>query len=253
MQITVERFDFEKLIMSHGWVFLAPFSWDENRHVLSRPLATVSGRSVPVSISAKNHGARTTIRIRVPNDSQLNKKDSLLLRSQIRRMLCLDFDYTPFHVICRAHQHLQYVADQGCGGMLRSPTAIVEAGQPGLKAAGPFGYRAATLLNIASLAINNCLPLDDLSAVGDYEAIRTALTAIHGVGPYCIRHMLVLLGEFDEIPVDSEVTKYVSNRYFGGEDIDDRQAQQTFADFDPYQFLAYKFTRMHERLNYIDK
>ena len=45
------RFDWRRLIFSHGWVYLAPFEWSDEHHTLSRPLRLPSGRSVRVTIS----------------------------------------------------------------------------------------------------------------------------------------------------------------------------------------------------------
>ena len=73
------------------------------------------------------------------------------------------------------------------------------------------------------------------------------------VGPYCVTHMLVLLGSYSDIPVDSEVLKYLRRTHFDGKAVKPAEAVRPYDRYGSFRFLAFKFARMGRRLNYIDK
>ena len=116
----------------------------------------------------------------------------------------------------------------------------------------PVGYRASTILNIAEMQEANRLPLDDLASEKKFYEIKRLLGSIKGCGQYTINHMLVLLGCYDSIPVDSEVLAYLREQHFEGKKISERQAVLPYAHFGEYKYLAYKFSRIVRRLNYTD-
>jgi hypothetical protein len=64
--------------------------------------------------------------------------------------------------------------------------------------------------------------------------------------------MLVLLGSYERIPVDSEVLKYLRQTHFGGEHVSAKEAVKPYDSYGKYRFLAYKFGRMARAQNYID-
>jgi 3-methyladenine DNA glycosylase/8-oxoguanine DNA glycosylase len=206
-------------------------------------------------------------------------------------MLCLDQDFTSFHAICAGHPILGFVDQAKCGGMLRSPTAFedlvktvcttncdwrntkkmcdylcrLDAGgfptaevlwgysEKQLMAEVPLGYRAGTVRTVAGLHVAGQLPLDQWAAAGDWGRIRDSLSGVRGIGSYTVAHMLVLLGHYSTIPVDSEVMKYLQNTHFGGKKVSEREAISPYAPYGDHSFLAYKFGRMGRRLNYVDK
>jgi len=89
--------------------------------------------------------------------------------------------------------------------------------------------------------------------VGDYDRIRASLGRIWGIGAYSINHILVLLGDFSQIPVDGEVLKYLRQAHFDGTPVDGREAVLPYQRFGKYQYIAYKFGRIARMLNYVDK
>ena len=287
MQITARRFDFQNLVQSHGWVHLAPCQWSSRDMSLSRPLQLQGGDAVPVTIHARHHDGRSVVHWRHGDNLGLSAEDRLLIRSQIRRMLCLDFDYSGFHRICSQDPRLEFVPRKRCGGMLRSPTAfedlvktvcttncdwrntermceslcrlnagafptpehLLQYSVTELSRQVPLGYRAKTVLEIANLFHEGDPQLDELARAGEYQEIKDFLKRINGVGPYSVNHMLVLLGYYGEIPVDSEVLKYVSKTHFRGKPISPKQAIAPYDRYGEFRFLAYKFLRMAQRMN----
>ena len=288
-RITTRRFDFPKLVLAHGWVFLSPFEWSDGDQALCRPLRLPNGRSVPVQIRVAARGDKSVVQVNA--NVRLSPTERHCLRYQVRRMLSLDQDFSEFHAMCRGDPVLGFVSRAKCGGLLRAPTAFEDlvktvcttncdwrntkrmcealcaldgGGFPSpetvlkhstrrLAAKAPLGYRAETVRTIARFTADGKLPLDEWAAVSDWEQIRSSLAAIRGVGPYSINHMLALLGWYGNIPVDSEVLKYLRETHFDGQAVAAGQATQPFERYGRYRFLAYKCHRMARRLNYINK
>ena len=289
MQVTARAFDFVKLVRAHGWVFLAPFQWDE-AGLLSRPLRLPRGGSAVVRISVRNRGGKSLVTIR-PSTAALTQADRESIRAQVRRMLCLDLDFSEFHRLCADDALLKFVSTTRCGGLLRAPTAfedlvktvcttncdwrntkrmceqlcaldgggfptpelLLQFSARRLASKVSLGYRTDTVCSLARLSAAGKLPLDEWAARGEYEQVRAALRAVRGVGPYSINHMLVLLGWYGDIPVDSEVLRYLRQTHFSGAPASPDEAVQPYERYGRYRFLAYKFGRMAGRTNYINK
>jgi N-glycosylase/DNA lyase len=287
MKFCVPRFDYRKLIRAHGWIFLAPFRWDDDRNRMGRPLVAVD----PVDVEIAVRRAGPAMHIRAVPDRRLDRAEQAAVRSQVRRMLCLDQDFSEFHALCSADPVLKFVSRQRCGGMLRSPTAFEDlvktictincdwrnttrmcealcsldsGGFPSpdvllrystrqLARKTPVGYRARTIRAVAKLTAESKLPLDEWAGSSDFATIRERLTAIWGLGPYSVAHMLVMLGDYGEIPVDSEVLSYLRETHFRSRHVTAKEAVKPYERYGKFRFLAFKFGRMARRLNYINK
>ena len=79
------------------------------------------------------------------------------------------------------------------------------------------------------------------------------MASVWGLGPYSVAHMLVLLGDYSEIPVDSEVLSYLRDTHFGGKAVSTKKAVKPYETYGKFRFLAFKFGCMARRLNYINK
>ena len=289
IRITARRFDFPKLVLAHGWAFLPPFEWSDKAEALCRPLRLADGRCVPVQIRAAGRGDKSIVQ--VSTSARLSPAERQAVRRQVGRMLCLDQDFSGFHAMCRGDPVLGFVNRVKCGGLLRAPTAfedltktvcttncdwrntkkmsdalcaldgggfptpeiVLKNSTRRLAARVPLGYRAATVRTVAKLTADGKLPLDQWAAAGDWDRIRSSLAAIRGLGPYSVNHMLVLLGWYGDIPVDSEVLTYLRDTHFGGRAVAADKATQPYGRYGQFRFLAYKCHRMARRLNYIDK
>jgi len=289
IRMTARRFDFPKLVLAHGWAFLSPFAWSGRNKALRRPLRLPDGQCVSVQICAGANRGKSIVQINAA--LRLSPADRQAIRYQVWRMLCLDQDFSEFHAMCRGDPVLGFVSRVKCGGLLRSPTAfedlvktvcttncdwrntkkmsdalctldgggfptpelVLKHSARQLAGKVPLGYRAETVRTVARLTADGKLPLDQWAAAGDWDRIRKCLAAIRGVGPYSTNHMLVLLGWYGDIPVDSEVLQYLQDTHFGGRAVPAEQAVQPYGRYGQYRFLAYKCHRMARRLNYIDK
>ena len=125
-----------------------------------------------------------------------------------------------------------------------TPRAIASAGEAMLRDHVRLGYRAPYVHELASRVDEGELDLEALRCSSRPTAeVRRALLQIKGIGPYAAATLLVLLGQYDEIGVDSWARKLVSRQFFGSQPVSDKQVQAAFEPFGPYRALAYWFYR----------
>jgi 3-methyladenine DNA glycosylase/8-oxoguanine DNA glycosylase len=92
---------------------------------------------------------------------------------------------------------------------------------------------AAGELDLEALRVSS-LPTADL---------RKQLFQIKGVGPYAAAVLLVLIGRYDYIGVDSWARKLVSKQFYGGQPVSEEDIQSAFDAFGRWRALAYWFYR----------
>jgi 3-methyladenine DNA glycosylase/8-oxoguanine DNA glycosylase len=61
------------------------------------------------------------------------------------------------------------------------------------------------------------------------------------VGGYAAANLLMLLGRYDSIPIDSWAHKMVSTHFFDGEPVTPGQIEAVFAPYGEFKGLAYWF------------
>jgi 3-methyladenine DNA glycosylase/8-oxoguanine DNA glycosylase len=124
------------------------------------------------------------------------------------------------------------------------PTAAVLAAvEPeALRERARVGYRAETISGLARAVVEGRLDLDRLqdAALPDAAVVET-LRAPRGFGPYAVAHMMMLLGRYDFLPIDSWLRRTVSDAWFEGRSATDREILAAFERFRPYRTLAYHF------------
>ena len=105
-----------------------------------------------------------------------------------------------------------------------------------------MGYRAPYVAGLAQRLTSGALELEALKTCSlTTPELRKELMNIKGVGGYAAANLLMLLGRYDYVPVDSWALKVVSNEFFNGEKITPRQVLETFERWGKYQGLAYWF------------
>jgi 3-methyladenine DNA glycosylase/8-oxoguanine DNA glycosylase len=115
---TPRNFNFKRTVASHGWYQLPPFTLDAKKWVLTRVIDL--GKKPPVTIfmtGRKNH-------VRVATGRLLNKTETALLLRDARHILRLDDDLESFYLTTACNPEFSWVAEQGAGRMLRSPTVF---------------------------------------------------------------------------------------------------------------------------------
>lgn len=103
-----------------------------------------------------------------------------------------------------------------------------------------MGYRGPYIAELSQRVASGEL---DLAAWQDpglsTEELRKKLLTVKGVGNYAAATMLMLLGRYDQIAVDTEFRKFVSRKYFGGEKFPDDEMLAVYQDWGEWQYLAF--------------
>ena len=121
MEITIPTpptFSFKRTAISHGWYDLPPFELNQETWTLTRVIDLGKGRPVTVAISEGNRGLMVTVARKVgPRAIEKIKRD-------VRHMLRLDDDITPFYTAVGADPDFSWIAGSGAGRLLRAPTVF---------------------------------------------------------------------------------------------------------------------------------
>ena len=110
-----QPFKFMSVINSHGWVQLAPFSFDETSNTLSYIFRLSNGRVIELKLSDGKDG------INVEAD-KLKKSEQIEVTDAVNWMFGLDMDFSAFYAASRSEPKLAHVKKQALGRVLRSPT-----------------------------------------------------------------------------------------------------------------------------------
>jgi 3-methyladenine DNA glycosylase/8-oxoguanine DNA glycosylase len=124
------------------------------------------------------------------------------------------------------------------------PTAevIAAAGPALLKEQTGLGYRSDYVWTLASDVAEGRLDLARFEDLGlPTEALRQALLKIRGVGPYAAATLLMILGRYEHLAIDTEIRAFVSRKYFNGQPVTDAQIRDIYAPWGRWQYLAYWF------------
>ncbi len=123
-----------------------------------------------------------------------------------------------------------------------TPEAIASVDPDAFAATARMGYRAPWAHDLAVQVATGAL---DPQALADPEMptkeLRKRLLKIKGIGPYAAATLLMLLGHYDELPLDTVFRTMVRERYFGGAEVSDREAKAVYADWGEWKYLAYWF------------
>jgi len=123
-----------------------------------------------------------------------------------------------------------------------TPDSLAVVGEPSLRELCRMGYRAEYVDELSQRVASGGLDLEALktSSLPSID-LRKELMTIKGVGGYAAANLLMLLGRYDFVPVDSWALKVVSNEFFGGEKITPKQVLSSFERWGKWQGLAYWF------------
>lgn len=123
-----------------------------------------------------------------------------------------------------------------------TPERLAQLDESTLREQCRMGYRAPYMAELSQRVASGELELEALkmSSLPTPE-LRKELLGIKGVGGYAAATLLMLLGRYDFVPVDSWALKVVSNEFFAGEKVTPRQVLDTFERWGKWQGLAYWF------------
>lgn len=112
------QFNFRATVFSHGWLMLAPFSWDGENGRLGYVFQTDRGAAQRLLLSEAQAG----VRVDLPDCQQLDPALKSELTRCVRRMLNMDWDLAPFYQAMRAHAGYEWLEAERCGRILIAPS-----------------------------------------------------------------------------------------------------------------------------------
>jgi N-glycosylase/DNA lyase len=115
---TPPNFSFRRTIISHGWCQLLPFTINEKSWELSRVIDLTPREPVTVSLSAVKRS------LRINSSRKLNQGELARVLKDVRHTLRLDDNLDDFYQITNSDPGFSWIAQQGAGRMLRSPTVF---------------------------------------------------------------------------------------------------------------------------------
>lgn len=129
-----EPFDLALTVRSHGWYDLAPWSWDEGRALLARPVVLSTGRVALVQVTRAERG----LAFRALARGRLSGAEGREAQGALAACLSLDEDLAPFRARAAALEReraggradlpdLRWALARGAGRLLRSPTVFEDA------------------------------------------------------------------------------------------------------------------------------
>jgi 3-methyladenine DNA glycosylase/8-oxoguanine DNA glycosylase len=123
-----------------------------------------------------------------------------------------------------------------------TPGQLAATDEGALRTMAKLGYRAPYALVLARSVASGDLDLEALKSDDIPTAeLRKRLLAIKGVGDYAAANLLMILGRYDHLPVDSWALKMVSHEWYGGEPVGRAEVEAAFAGWGQWQGLAYWF------------
>ncbi|MEW5989291.1 MAG: hypothetical protein AB1791_21910, partial [Chloroflexota bacterium] len=123
-----------------------------------------------------------------------------------------------------------------------TPEQVATADVETLRTTVRLGYRAPYVLELAQAVAGGRLDLEALKTAGlPTLELRKRLLAIKGVGGYAAANLLVILGHYDFLPVDSWALKLVAHEWHDGRPIGPAEVEAAFAHWGEWKGLAYWF------------
>jgi N-glycosylase/DNA lyase len=111
-------FNYRRTVLSHGWCALQPFELDQKSWILVRVLDLAQGEPVTVEISSRNRI------INIRTSRRVGKKAAAQIERAVSHMFRLDDDLSEFYRATMADPDFAWVAEEGAGRLLRSPTVF---------------------------------------------------------------------------------------------------------------------------------
>ncbi len=123
-----------------------------------------------------------------------------------------------------------------------APTKIAASDVETLRMTARLGYRAPYILELARAVDAGAFDVEALKTLPlATDELRKRLRAIKGVGPYAVANLLMLLGRYDAIPIDSWALHQVSQEWHSGAPIGPAEVEAAFARWGAWKGLAYWF------------
>jgi 3-methyladenine DNA glycosylase/8-oxoguanine DNA glycosylase len=121
-----------------------------------------------------------------------------------------------------------------------TPARLAASDEETLRESTRLGYRSPYILQLAREIDQGSRDLEALkSSALSSEELRQELLSIKGVGNYAAANLLMLLGHYDYLTIDSWALKMVSNEWYDGEPIEPTDVEDAFERWGKWKGLAY--------------
>ena len=121
-----------------------------------------------------------------------------------------------------------------------TPQVIASSDEQTLREITRLGYRAPYILNLAREIDSGILDLESLKTSDlSGDQLHKKLTSIKGVGNYAAANLLMLLGHYEYLTIDSWAIKIVSKEFFNGNPISPADVESVFKPWGKWKGLAY--------------
>ena len=115
---TAPQFDFRATALSHGWLMLAPYSWDDETGILSYVYQSEAGAVQRLRLSEAAGG----VQVDLPDCQALTPRLESELTAAAGRMLNIDWDLGAFYAAMRAHAGYEWLEKERRGRILICPS-----------------------------------------------------------------------------------------------------------------------------------
>jgi 3-methyladenine DNA glycosylase/8-oxoguanine DNA glycosylase len=128
------------------------------------------------------------------------------------------------------------------GHAFPTPAAMAEADEGFYRDVVRAGYRGAYLRSLAASVADGSVELEELGRASRDELpddeLAARLLALPGVGPYAAAHIMMMLGRYSRLILDSW-TRPTYARLHGGRAVKDATIARRFRRYGPYAGLAF--------------
>ena len=122
-----------------------------------------------------------------------------------------------------------------------TPARLARAGEANLKRLARVGYRAGFIQHLARDVADGRLDLQQIEQhTGPTDELCRVLRQIKGVGDYAAGNLAMLLGRYDCLAIDTEMSRLLTRRY-PRRTWSPARMRAHYESWRPYQFLAYWF------------
>ena len=124
-----------------------------------------------------------------------------------------------------------------------TPAQIASVDEEFLTQQVRLGYRSSYILELSRRIASGELDLESWKHTDmETDKLLRQLKALKGVGDYAAANLLMLLGRYDYLAVDSWARKLIGQRFFPGKKrVSDRKITAVFDRWEKWKFLAYWF------------
>ncbi len=251
------------------------------------PLAHIGARTLMIAQARPGHGLISV------TDQSLTGEVGAAVMAQVRHVLSLDLDLTPFYRVAAEDPDLAWVLE-GAGRMVRSPTVFEDVVKticttntswggttrmvnalvqhlgekaPGAPDASPYGrafptpeamagapdrfykkvagagYRGAYLKALSTDVARGRVDLESLARTSRDDLpdddVAAQLQALPGVGPYAAAHIMLMLGRYDRLILDSWTRPTYARLLGKTRPVSDRTIERRFKSYGRYAGLAF--------------